>query len=64
MNLKTFKKGKAKSKKKLIIKKLYDSYITADSKLSTVQKAIKNIPGPINPILVISLLTDKTGHLF
>lgn len=41
-----------------------NAHITAASKLSTAQNANKNAPGPIKPIFVISLLTDKTDHLF
>lgn len=40
------------------------TYTTAASRSSTAQKANKNAPGPIRPILVINLLTDKTDHLF
>lgn len=38
--------------------------MTAASRLSTAQKANRKAPGPIRPMFVINLLTDKTDHLF
>lgn len=38
------------------------TYITAASKLSTAQKANKNIPGPKRPMDVIKRRTDRTVH--
>ena len=49
---------------KVFTKYRLKTYITAKCILSTAQNANKKTAGPINPILVISLLTDKTDHLF
>jgi hypothetical protein len=39
------------------------TYTTAARRLSTVQNASKNTPGPSRPMLVISRCTDRTVHL-
>jgi len=39
-----------------------ETYTTADRRLSTVQNARRNIPGPRRPMLVISRRTDRTVH--
>lgn len=38
------------------------TYTTAARRLSTVQNASRNTPGPNRPMLVISRRTDKTVH--
>lgn len=38
------------------------TYTTANSKLSTAQKARRKTPGPISPTLVMSRLTERTDQ--
>lgn len=40
----------------------FHTYTTAAKRLSTAQNANRKIPGPIRPMPVINLLTERTLH--